>query len=177
MTGWFGMLFWVNAGSRWESSMAVENPPIIYSFSHWSRLGRSFIIILRGCPIPTFDYKRVHMGVSIVMGEPQNGWFKVYSQFECIMENPMKWMNYDDLWWFGGAPISGNRHILARWSTWVRFQTFLRVYRGWQLHSPHHWQGRRDHSRLEGEVWCVLGRNCLIGCGPETTFVFRFTLE
>ena len=37
------------------------------------------------------------MGVSIVMGEPQNGWFKVYSQFECIMENPMKWMIYDDL--------------------------------------------------------------------------------
>ena len=45
----------------------------------------------------TLRRKKLDMGVSIVMGVPQNGWF--------IVENLLK---IDDL---GVTPISGNLHI------------------------------------------------------------------
>ena len=86
------LICWEHLENIWDLWLCLERgyPPTMAIFHRET----ADFVLFSGT---LFRDKPIYMGISIVMGDPQNGWF--------IGENPVK------MGWFGGTPILGNPHI------------------------------------------------------------------
>ena len=94
-SGFFPGLSWSHPPRTFSNLMESQ----LLVVSTWSRGARSNG--RRGLAMSGDSYRFLVMGVSIVMGVPQNGWF--------IKENPT--ING----WFGANPMNGNTQMIFTW--------------------------------------------------------------